>query len=205
MLQLADAIEQQQLQQQRRYVNGRSSSQAQQLQWQQHGLGLQWPPQQLNGCSSSHQQSSQHHDWPHYAETGSGQQYAAAAAAAAADGVLELDVRGSPVALSEQLELALQHHTAVCMPVVYDKQAAKLLEAAALVNRRWQQQQQLHHMSGSSSGEAFSDASSVEAGVGCDSSSGLQLVLQLQEAWVQRQSGLRPGLHVYVFAAPSVQ
>jgi hypothetical protein len=109
-------------------------------------------------------------------------------------------VRGSHVALSEQLELALQQHAAVCMPVVYDKQAAKLLEAAALLNRRWQQQ-----TFGSSSREAFSDASTVKAGLGCGGSSGLQLVLQLQEAWVQRQSGPRPGLHVYVFAVPSVQ
>jgi hypothetical protein len=91
------------------------------------------------------------------------------------------------------------------MPVVYDKQAAKLLEAAALLNRRWQQQQ-LHQTSAcSSSSEAYRDASSVEARVGYGGSSGLQLVLQLQEAWVQRQSGPRPGLHVYVFAVPSVQ
>jgi hypothetical protein len=192
MLQLADAIEQHQLQRWSSKGASSSSSSSNQLEclhWQQQGLQLQLPPQQSNGCSSSHQQSSaallQQHccqdNWPEYAELDSSRAAATATAAAAADGVLELEVRGSAVALSEQLELALQRHAAVCMPVVYDKQAAKLLEAAALLSRRWQQQQRLPH-----------------------SSSGQQLVLQLQEGWVQRQSGPRPGLHVYVFGVPSV-
>ncbi|KAF6251616.1 hypothetical protein COO60DRAFT_604679 [Scenedesmus sp. NREL 46B-D3] len=211
MVHLADAIQQQQQQQQQqrcRSTNG-TSSHARRLHWQHAGLQLRLPTQQLDGCSSSHQQPAadlqqQHHlpdGWPSQAEVSSRQPVAAAAAP---QGVLELDVRGSPAALSEQLELALQHHAAVCMPVVYDKQAAKLLEAAALLNRRWQQQQQHQPPYGSSS-KAIGDASTAAPGVGCGGSVGLQLVLQLQEAWVQRQSGARPGLHVYVFAVPSVQ
>jgi hypothetical protein len=208
MLQLADAIEQQQLQ--RCSVNG-TSSQPQQLRWQQQGLQL--PPQQSNGSSSSspcccqqsatvlqHQQHWRHDGRQSYAEAAISQSAAASAAAAAADGVLELDVRGSPLALSEQLEQALQRHAAVCMPVVYDKQTAKLLEATALLNRRWQQlQQQQQHLHGGSS-----SSSTAGSGADCCGATGLQLVLQLQEGWVQRQSGPRPGLHVYVFAVPSV-
>lgn len=97
--------------------------------------------------------------------------------------VQQVQVKGSPSRLADAIDSSLQDSAVALLRVAYPKHAAKLLQAAALLNRSWHAQQQQQVATGSM----------------------LQPMLQVWPAVMQRQCGSKRGLHVFVVAAPLVQ
>lgn len=90
------------------------------------------------------------------------------------------EVRGATVHVADMLDQKLQQHVGVMLPVAYAKQAVRVLEAAAIVNRRWQQQRNRR-------------------------GSAVAVNIQAWPGTVQRQSGSKRGLHILLCSAAVVQ
>lgn len=95
--------------------------------------------------------------------------------------VQQVETKGSATSIADACDAALQHSVAVCVAVAYAKQAVKLLEAVAVLDRRCKQANTAGELS-------------------------MLVMLQVMPGLAHSQSGSNKlGVHVLVSAAPIVQ